>query len=151
MVYRLPPLMELNAASRLLRRPVLLVAGRCVELEKPWALREAVELLGGEERVAVASVCPEAVHINMVGFKLAGVIARLRPETVAALTTDGSMHCIQLHYLLEELEKITQGGWRRRHLVASREGLVEVSPETVKASRFLARLQRLLSRLPREP
>ena len=147
MVYRLPPLMELNAASRLLRgRPVLLVVGLCVELEKPWALERAVELLGGRERVGIVSVCPEAVHINMIGFKLAGMVARLRPETVAVLTTDGSMHCVQLHYVVEELEKlgVAGGGWRRRHLVASREGLVEVSPEAVRASRFLARVQRLL-------
>ncbi len=139
MPYKLPDLMQLNVSSRILRgRPRILVVGRCVELEKPWAL----ERFNG---YAMAAVCPEAYHVNMIGFKLLGLIARLKPEEVAVLTTDGSMHCVQLHYMLEELEK-TVGGFRRRHFVAVEGEVVEVPPEAVKASRYLAKVKKLLEK-----
>lgn len=120
-----------------------MVLGRCLEAEKPWVLEELDKRLGGD--YAVLTACPEAEHINMVGFKLAGMLARLPSvEEVAAVTTDGSMHCIQLHYVLEELEKVMPGRFRRRHFVATRDGLVEVSPEAVRVSRFLARVEKIL-------
>ena len=146
-VYRLPRLLDLNAASRLIRgRRVLIVAGRCLELEKPWALEKALGLAGGEGEAAVVTVCLEAEHVNMVGFKLAGILARVGGiEEVWAVTTDGSMHCVQLHYMLEELEKTMPGRFRRRHLVATRGELVEVPPEAVKLSRRLAELAKRLA------
>jgi len=122
---------------------VLVVLGRCLETEKPWALEELKKLIGGD--YAVLTACPEAEHINMIGFKLAGMLARLPSiEEVVVLTTDGSMHCVQLHYVVEELERIMPGRFRRRHMVATREGLVEVSAEAVKTSRFLARVEKIL-------
>lgn len=144
MTYRIPSLLDLNAASRLVRgRRVLVVAGRCLEVEKPWALRELEQLIGSS--YAIVSVCLEAEHVNMAGFKLAGLLARVKSiEEVVVVTTDGSMHCVQLHYMVEELEKIMPGRFRRRHFVATREGLVEVPPRAVKLSRHLARLAKLL-------
>jgi len=149
MAYRLPRLLDLNAASRLLRgRRALVVLGRCLELEKPWALRALGERLPGAGYV---SVCLEAEHVNQVGFKLAGILARVGSiEEVAAATTDGSMHCVQLHYMVEELEKIMPGRFRRRHFVATRGELVEVPPEAVRASRHLARVAKLLEAALRE-
>jgi hypothetical protein len=41
----------------------------------------------------------------MIGFKLAGIIARCNFEEVAVVTVDGSMHCTQLHWALEEIYK----------------------------------------------
>ena len=119
------------------------MAGRCLEVEKPWALRELEQLLGND--YAVVSACLEAEHVNMAGFKLAGLLARVRSiEEVVVVTTDGSMHCVQLHYMVEELEKIMPGRFRRRHFVATRGGLVEVPVEAVKLSRHLARITKLL-------
>ncbi len=147
-MYRLPRLLDANTAARALRgKRTLVILGRCIETEKPWALEGLRRLLGGD--YAVLTACPEAEHINMIGFKLAGILARLPGiEEVVVLTTDGSMHCIQLHYVVEELEKIMPGRFRRRHLVATREGLVEVSPEAVKVSRFLSRVEKMLGKAP---
>jgi len=149
LAYRLPRLLDLNAASRLLRgRRVLVLLGRCLELEKPWALRLLEQRYPG---AAVVTVCLEAEHVNQVGFKLAGVLARVESiEEVVVATTDGSMHCVQLHYMAEELEKIMPGRFRRTHLVAARGRLVEVPPEAVRLSRHLARVAKLLSESPGE-
>ncbi len=141
--YKLPRAIDLNAASRLLRgKPRLLIVGRCLEIEKPWAIRE---LVGDRpEEYAVISVCLEEHHVNHVGFKIAGIIARTRPKETIVLTTDGSMHCIQLHYMLEEIEKIMGPVTERKHYVATREGIEEIPPEAVKASRYLSKVKQLL-------
>ena len=78
----------------------------------------------------------------MLGFKLLGMLARSGIKQLIVATVDGSMHCIQLHYLAEEVEKIL-AGIERRHYVIERGQLVEVPSEAVKLSRFLSRITRL--------
>jgi hypothetical protein len=117
----------------------LAVISRCLELEKPWVLEKL-----REEGYVVITACPEAEHINMIGFKLAGIIARCDFEEVAVVTVDGSMHCTQLHWVLEEVYKLMKPSIRRRHLVVYENNLVEISEKAVKCSRFLSIVERLL-------
>ncbi len=132
-----PRLLDTNARSKHVRdRKKLLIVGKCIVDEHP-------EILENFNEYAILAVCPEAEHINMVGFKLLGMIARNRFEEIAVLTTDGSMHCIQLHYLLEEIEKILGERVRRRHFVYENRRVVEIPPEVVKVSRFLTKVLRL--------
>ncbi|HID42095.1 MAG TPA: 4Fe-4S ferredoxin [Pyrodictium sp.] len=139
--YKMPRLMDVNVASRLIRsRRNLLILGRCIEVEKPWALKRFPE-----EKYARLSVCLEEEHVNMAGFKLAGILARLDFEEVAVLTTDGSMHCVQLHFMVEEVFKLVRPQARQRHFVAENGRVVEVPVEAVKTARYLSRVARLLS------
>jgi hypothetical protein len=138
----LPRLLDTNAASRLIMgRRILVLMGRCVETEKPWVLD-----LFPRDRYAILTACPEAEHINMIGFKLAGIMARLPIEELVVVTTDGSMHCIQLHYVAEEVERILGRKIRRRHYVVESKGLVEIPPDAVKTSRYLSKVAKLLRR-----
>ena len=119
-MYKLPRLLDINAKSVVFRdSKKLAVISRCLELEKPWVL----EKLRGEGYVAITA-CPEAEHINMIGFKLAGIIARCDFEEVAVVTVDGSMHCTQLHWVLEEIYKLMKPSTRRRHLVVYENSLL---------------------------
>ena len=93
---------------------------------------------------AAFAACPEEHHINMLGFKLAGMVARARPEKLVVVTVDGSMHCIQLHYLAEELEKLGLVA-EREHYVVEGDRLVRIGREAVRLSRFLSRLSRLVT------
>ncbi len=132
--------METNVASKRIRcSRKLLVVGKCIADDHPHVLEKFKDY-------TMVTVCPEAIHINMIGLKLASAIARCRFEEVAVLTTDGSMHCIQLHYIVEELEKV-MGGFRRRHFVYENGEVVEIPPRVVKISRYLSRIARLVERL----
>ncbi|AEM38719.1 hypothetical protein Pyrfu_0850 [Pyrolobus fumarii 1A] len=116
----------------------ILIYSRCLEQLNPRILLDA-KFVG----CAAFATCPEEHHINMLGFKLAGMISRALPRRVAVLTVDGSMHCIQLHYMLEEVEKISGHRFERRHYVAV-DGIVhEISPRVVRLSRFLSKLEKL--------
>ncbi len=120
----------------------ILVYSGCIEQQGVFHVLATAPQLDG---CAGFSACPEAVHINMLGFKLAGMIARAQPRRVVVVTVDGSMHCIQLHYMVEEIERII-GGFAREHYVIERGELVRVPDEVVRMSRFLARLTRIYTR-----
>lgn len=139
--YTLPRLVELNAASRILReRRRLLIASRCLECEHPKVLKPFLD------RYAVATACLEEEHVNVLGFKLLGILGRVELEEVVVLTVDGSMHCVQLHFMVEEVFKLLQPRARRRHLVSVRGRVVEVSQQAVKIARYLSRIENMLSR-----
>ena len=137
--YRLPKLIDINAKSRLIRdKDRLMIISRCIELEHPDILKPL------EAEYALLTSCPEEEHVNQLGFKLLGILGRGNYKEVGVLTIDGSMHCIQLHYLLEELFKMMKPEIKRRHMILHRGQLVEVSPDTVKTSRFLYRVDNLI-------
>ncbi len=129
-------------ASRLIRgKRKLLIIGRCLEVEKPWAIEKF-----SDEEYAKLTVCLEETHVNMAGFKLAGILARVPVEEVAVLTTDGSMHCIQLHFMVEEIFRLMNLQARRRHFVVAGSEVVEVPAEAVKTARYLSKVAKLIER-----
>ncbi len=137
-VYR--KLLDVNAACRALRNiRRLLIYGTCVRDEHPWAYSEL-----SKGRVPLA-VCMEEVHFNMVALKLASMLARVDVEEVVVLTVDGSPHCVQLHMVVEEVEKVLGRRVNRRHYVVEGGELIEVPRECVKTARYLSKILRLLS------
>ena len=140
-MYRCPKLIDVNAKSRIFRNnDKLLIIGRCVEIEHPDVLQEFIK-----QGYSVLSVCLEAEHVNMIGFKLAGILARGNYREVSVLTVDGSMHCTQLHWMLEEVFKILgRNNIIRRHFVIYKGKLFEVTLRAVKTSRYLHKVDRLL-------
>jgi len=137
--YRLPRLIDVNAKSRLIRgKDKLMIISRCIEIEHPDVLRSL------EEDYALLTSCLEEEHVNQIGFKLLGILGRGSYREVSVLTIDGSMHCIQLHYLLEELFKMTKIGIKRRHMILHKGQIIEVSTDAVKTSRFLHKVSNLI-------
>jgi len=145
MTYNVPKLIDCNARSKLIRsNDKILIIGRCVEVEHGKVLSHFKEA-----GYSIFSVCLEEEHINMVGFKLAGILRRCRDflKEVAVLTVDGSPHCVQLHFMVEEAFKVTglEGDIQRKHFVIVKgEGVVEVPKESVKVARYLSRVSKLI-------
>ncbi len=143
MPYTVPKLIDCNARSKVIRASdKLLIIGRCVEIEHNDALREFLK-----RGYTALSVCLEEEHINMVGFKLAGILRRCRDflKEVTVLTIDGSPHCVQLHFMVEEAFKITgmEGLIRRKHYVIVKGKVIEVPKESVKIARYLSKISKL--------
>ncbi len=146
-VYRIPKLIDINAKSKLIRNyEALLIIGRCVEIEHNNILSKFL----GTRKYAIVSVCLEEEHMNMVGLKLAGILARCNFKEVAVLTVDGSPHCVQLHFMVEEVFKVMglEGKILRRHFVIYEGELLEVSTRAVKIARYLSRVDKLLRSAP---
>lgn len=138
-MYRVPKLIDTNAKSVLIRdKSKLLIIGRCVEIEHPKALKDFKDY-------AILSVCLEEEHMNNTGLKLAAILARGNYSEVSVLTVDGSPHCVQLHFMVEEVFKIMKlSNCRRRHFVIEKGKVIEVSLEAVRVARYLSKVQKLL-------
>lgn len=140
-MYKYPRLIDVNAKSKLFRhKDKLLIIGRCLEIEHPSIIDEFIK-----KGYGVLSVCLEAEHVNMVGFKLAGIIARGDYKEVSVLTVDGSMHCTQLHWMLEEVFKILgRNNIIRRHFVVYKGKVYEIKTKTIKLSRYLYKINKII-------
>lgn len=135
-----PRLLDTNAKSRVMReKKKIMIFSRCMQEEHPSVLKDF------EKEYCLLSVCPEAEHVNMMGFKLVGILARGEYDELAVLTIDGSMHCTQIHWMVEEVFKTCKPSCERRHLVYANGEVVEISQEIVKKSRFLSKINKLAS------
>ena len=134
--------MSTNVCSREIReKRKVLIYGSCIKEEYPEILEKF------REKYVLLSVCLEKEHMNMVGFKLLGMMKRSRPEEIVVLTVDGSPHCVQLHFTIEECSKILEEFKERIvHLVIENGKIRKISPETVKICRYLTKVERILTR-----
>ncbi len=133
-------LMSTNCASKRLRiSKKLLLCGSCVKEEHPEIFSQFTT-----GRIALL-VCMEETHMNMVGLKLFDMFDMVKPEEVVVLTPDGSPHCVQLHYVVEDVKKrLRLDGLRVEHYVVDRGKIYKVSAESVKVSRYLRKIEKLL-------
>ncbi|MEM2136760.1 MAG: 4Fe-4S ferredoxin [Candidatus Methanomethylicia archaeon] len=128
-------LLEVNSASRELReKGKLLLIGSCTIQEHPEIVEKYCE------NRAKLKVCLEREHFNMVCLKLASIISRIPIEEIVVLTVDGSPHCIQLHFMMNELEKITGKRLSIKHIVIYKGRDIEVGRERVKKARYLTKV-----------
>ena len=138
-VYR--EFMTVNVCSKRFReKRKLLLYGECVRDEYPEIYQRYAA-----GRVSLA-ICMEKEHMNMVGFKLAGLLARIDLEEIVVLTVDGSPHCIQLHFTIEEVEKILGKNLNRKHYVIENGRAVSISKKTVKKARYLSYIENVLKK-----
>ena len=128
-------LMSTNAKGKHVRGKRLLLYGTCVESEHP----EILDRFSGYSKL---SFCPEKEHINMAFYKLMAMMAVAEGLTV--LTVDGSPHCVQLHYIADEVQRYSRRDFDVRHYVLEKGELVEVSQRAVKVSRYLSKVEKLL-------
>jgi len=133
-------LMDYNVCGRIIReKRKLLIYGTCVRDEYPNIFEEL-----SINRVPLA-VCLEKTHMNMVALKIASLIARIKLDEIVVLTVDGSPHCVQLHFCLEEVAKIMdQKMPSLKHYVIEKSRAIEISRKAVKTARYLVKVQRLL-------
>jgi len=101
------------------------------------------DLLRGFDDYAKLSCCLEEEHANMIGFKLAGILARGNYDEIAVLTVDGSLHCVQLHHLVEEVCRIVRNPPARRHMVVEDGEIRGIPEDAVKISRYLSKVSKL--------
>ena len=128
-------LMSTNAKGMHVRGKRLLLYGTCVEVEHP-------ELLNNFTGYTKLSFCPEKEHINMAFYKLMAMMTLADDLTV--LTVDGSPHCVQLHYIADEVQRYSRRDFEVRHYVVEKGKMVEISQRAVKVSRYLFKVEKLL-------
>ncbi len=125
-------LMLTNAKGKHIRDKDILVYGSCVAAEH-------LDVLDKFSKHTQLSFCPEQEHINMAFYKLIAMMSVARSLTV--LTVDGSPHCVQLHYIADELKRYSKQDFNVEHFVIYNGKLVQISEKEVKISRYLAKIK----------
>ena len=128
-----------NVGDReIMKAKKLILYGTCIAEKHPKILKEY-----SEGKVAL-SVCLERDHMNMVAFKLATMVKSAKLEEITVLTVDGSPHCVQLHQAVSEVNRLFDEPPSTRYFVVEHGRIHEIDVKTVKASRFLSKISKLM-------
>ena len=134
-------LMRVNVGDQRIREHEnLLLVGSCTDRFSD-IVREIGKRDGGHFAL---HVCLEETHANQAGFKIGSIVRYSSIKKVSVLTVDGSPHCVQLHYIVEDIKRHFTPEIEISHFVIEKGKLHEVSPEAVKRSRHLSKIQKML-------
>ena len=114
----------------------MIVVGSCLERMAPKAYKELEKISNN-----IYDVCLEEIHINMVITKLIGMISRNNIEKIIFASVDKSPHCVQLHYIENEIRKAMKLDIEMIHYVAIDDKLIKISNATIKKSKSLYELE----------
>jgi len=117
----------------------LVVCGSCL----PNMDKEAFDKL---KRISdnIFFTCLEEIHVNMVAHKIASILRIGKIKNLIFASVDKSPHCVQLHYVGNELKKIMNlVGISVTNYVSKNGELVEISSETIALSKELSEVQKL--------
>lgn len=116
---------------------VMIVVGSCLKTMQPEAYKE-LEKISSD----IYEVCLEKDHLNMVVTKMVGMVARKGIKKLVFATVDKSPHCVQLHYIVKELENAMDlSDIEIVNYVAVDNKLVEIPLEVIGLSKNLAKLK----------
>ena len=116
---------------------VMVIVGSCLENMQPKAYKELTKM-----SKTIYDVCLEETHVNMVITKIIGMLSRVEVKKIVFATVDKSPHCIQLHYIENEIRKaMNLDNTEIVHYVAVDNKLIEISRETIRKSKSLSELE----------
>lgn len=114
----------------------MIIVGSCLERMQQKAYEQLEKISNN-----IYDVCLEETHINMIITKLIGMISRNNIDKIVFASVDKSPHCIQLHYIENEIRKAMNLDIDIIHYVAVDNKLIEISKETIKKSKSLYELE----------
>lgn len=134
-------LMRTNVGDKRLREnPNLFLIGSCMD-RFPDVVREICEKEGNP---SILHICLEETHVNQAGFKIGSIVKYSGIKKVVVLSIDGSPHCVQLHYVVEDIKRHFAKEIETVHYVIEKGTLHEISPDAVKRSRHLSKIQSMI-------
>ena len=127
-------LLKTNVSSKGISKEILLY-GTCISKEHPRILKQ----FEGSTRL---HICLEKEHVNKAAWKITSIVRINEVKKITILTPDGSPHCIQLHFVGEDLRNLFQV--EVRHFVIKKGELKAISGKSIRASRHLSEVERLI-------
>ncbi len=118
----------------------MIIVGSCLKRMQPKAYEKLEEISEN-----IYDVCLEKEHLNMVVTKIIGMIARGKIKKLIFATVDKSPHCVQLHYVIKELENaIDISNIEIINYVAVEDELNLIPLEVISMSKNLSKLKKEL-------
>jgi len=135
-------LMRINVGdNRIREKGNLLLIGSCVMDRYSGLVDELSQRHGGHYAL---QVCLEETHVNQAGFKIGSIVRYSNVKHITVLTVDGSPHCVQLHYVVEDVKRHFTPEINIEHFVIEKGEVLEVSARAVKRSRHLSKIEKTI-------
>lgn len=92
----------------------------------------------------IYELCLEEIHINMAITKIGGMLKTNKIKKIIFASVDKSPHCIQLHYIQDELRKMLNlSNIEIENYVIVDNELKKISTSTISLSKNLSKLSNL--------
>ena len=115
----------------------MIIVGSCLESMQPEAFKELEKISNN-----IYEVCLEKDHLNMVVAKTIGMVEKGVIKKLVFASVDKSPHCVQLHYVIKELENAMDlSKIEIINYVAVNNKLVEIPIEVISISKNLSKLK----------
>ena len=118
-------------------KETIVIVGSCLKNMQPKGYEEIEKLSKN-----IYELCLEETHINMAITKIAGMIRTGKIKNIIFATVDKSPHCVQVHYIRNELEKMMNlTGINMTNYVVIDNKLVMIDADVISLSKSLGKLK----------
>ncbi|MGM9849793.1 MAG: hypothetical protein ACI31V_02720 [Bacilli bacterium] len=114
----------------------VLICGTCL----PRMQKEGFKKLE-KEFDTILYLCLEKEHINMAITKICGMISTKKIESLTFASVNKSPHCIQLHYIKHEIERVMKDITKIENIIIEDNKIYKISDETISLSKNLVKLE----------
>ena len=115
----------------------IIIAGTCLKSMQPNGYKKLEKISKN-----IYTLCLENTHVNMAITKIGGMIRTGKVHNIIFATVDESPHCIQMHYIQDELrEMMNLENINIKNYVVVNDELIEISPELILLSKKLSELK----------
>ena len=115
----------------------IIIVGTCLKSMQPNGYKKLEKISKN-----IYNLCLENTHINMAITKIGGMIRTGKVLNIIFATVDESPHCIQMHYIQDELrEMMNLENINIKNYVVVNDELIEISPKLILLSKKLSELK----------
>jgi len=118
----------------------IVIVGSCLKNMQPEGYKKVEQISEN-----IYELCLEETHVNMAITKVGGMLRTGKIKKLVFATVDKSPHCIQVHYIRNELEKMMDlSNIEIINYVVVDNELVEIDEETISLSKSLSKIKKSL-------
>ena len=115
----------------------IIIVGSCLKNVQPTGYKKLEEISNN-----IYDLCLEETHINMAITKIGGMLRTGKINNIIFATVDRSPHCVQMHYIQDELRKMMNiDNIKITNYVVVDNELIEINPEVISLSKNLSELK----------
>ncbi len=116
----------------------IIIVGSCLRNMQPEGYKKLENISNN-----IYDLCLEETHINMAVTKIGGMLRTGKVHNIIFATVDRSPHCIQMHYIQDELRKMMNlYDIKITNYVVVDNELIEITPDIISLSKNLAELNK---------
>ena len=115
----------------------IVIVGSCLKRMQPKGYKKLEDISKN-----IYDLCLEEVHVNMAITKIGGMIRTGKIKNIIFATVDKSPHCVQMHYIQDELRKMMNvDNISITNYIVKDEELIEINKDVISLSKNLFELQ----------